>query len=184
MPEYDDTDRRDDDRYDDDRGGDARVIERAKSVVKGPAIGLILTSVLGLLGVLLGAAQLASGTMDAQFEAQRKQIEADPNLQPAQKQQAKDLLDTYESVVKKGAVPIYVVVTLVSIVTIAGAVQMMGLKGRGLALTGSILSMLPIVSGCCCLGLPIGIWAILALGKPEVKAGFAAVARRSAGGLD
>jgi hypothetical protein len=38
--------------------------------------------------------------------------------------------------------------------------------------------MLPLVNGCCCiLGLPFGIWALIALGNPVVKDGYAAAAR-------
>ena len=53
-----------------------------------------------------------------------------------------------------------------------------------LAYTGAILSMIPCVSGCCLLGLPFGIWAVMTLNKPEVKAGFAAAAGRPAGELE
>jgi hypothetical protein len=91
-----------------------------------------------------------------------------------QKQQMKQILDTYESIVKAAIWPVVVVAGVVALVTIVGSLQMRNLKGRGLAYTGAILSMIPCVSGCCLLGIPFGIWAIIALGKPDVKAGFAA----------
>jgi hypothetical protein len=34
--------------------------------------------------------------------------------------------------------------------------------------------MIPCISPCCLLGLPIGIWALVVLLKPEVKAAFTA----------
>ena len=53
----------------------------------------------------------------------------------------------------------------------------MKLKARALCYAATILSMIPVVSGCCCVGLPLGIWVLIVLGKSEVKAGFLAVAR-------
>jgi hypothetical protein len=43
--------------------------------------------------------------------------------------------------------------------------------------------MIPCVSGCCFLGIPIGIWAIITLGNPDVKVAFAE-RRRAASGFD
>jgi hypothetical protein len=53
---------------------------------------------------------------------------------------------------------------------------MMKLRSRGLALTASILAMIPFTSPCCLLGLPVGIWSMLVLSKPEVSAAFEAAA--------
>jgi hypothetical protein len=56
-------------------------------------------------------------------------------------------------------------------VILAGALQMRNLRNWGLALAGSIVAMLP-CHGCCILGLPFGIWAVVVLAKPEVKNAF------------
>lgn len=56
---------------------------------------------------------------------------------------------------------------------IFGGLQMKGLKSHGLAMAGAIAAMLP-CAGCCWLGIPAGIWALVVLSKPEVKAGFGA----------
>ena len=50
--------------------------------------------------------------------------------------------------------------------------QMKALENYPLALTASILAIIPCLSPCCLVGLPIGIWAIVVLSKPEVKAAF------------
>jgi hypothetical protein len=60
----------------------------------------------------------------------------------------------------------------VSLLITFGAVQMRKLKSHGLALTISILAMLPCFSPCCILGLPFGIWALTVITKPEVKSQF------------
>lgn len=53
-----------------------------------------------------------------------------------------------------------------------GAVRMMRLRSRGLALTASILSVIPCFSICCLITMPIGIWGLVVLCKPEVKSQF------------
>jgi hypothetical protein len=60
---------------------------------------------------------------------------------------------------------------LASGVIIYGALQMMRLKSYRLAMTSSILAMIP-CHICCFAGLPIGIWALIVLMKPEVKSAF------------
>jgi hypothetical protein len=53
-----------------------------------------------------------------------------------------------------------------------GAMKMRQLNNWGLALASSILAMIPCLSPCCCLGLPIGIWALVVLLDNNVKASF------------
>jgi uncharacterized membrane protein len=52
------------------------------------------------------------------------------------------------------------------------AMQMKQLHSWPLALAGSIIAMTPCISLCCIIGLPIGIWALVVLFKPEVKEAF------------
>lgn len=55
---------------------------------------------------------------------------------------------------------------------IFGALQMRQLKSYPLAMASAIVAMLP-CAGCCCLvGLPVGIWALVTINKPEIKAAF------------
>jgi hypothetical protein len=63
-----------------------------------------------------------------------------------------------------------------SIVVLLGALRMRALKSWGLALTGAILACTP-CSGCCIVGLPFGIWALVVLNDASVKAAFQYVAR-------
>jgi hypothetical protein len=46
-------------------------------------------------------------------------------------------------------------------------------QSYNLALAASIVAMVPCCSPCCLIGLPVGIWALVVLSKPEVKAAFA-----------
>jgi predicted Ser/Thr protein kinase len=60
---------------------------------------------------------------------------------------------------------------------IAGAVSMARLKGYGLAMVAIILAMIPIACHGL-IGLPFGIWALIVLWRPEVRAAFAKKSRQ------
>jgi hypothetical protein len=51
------------------------------------------------------------------------------------------------------------------------ALQMFKLQSYRLALAASALVMLP-CSGCCCAGVPVGIWSLSVLARPEIKLHF------------
>ena len=54
-----------------------------------------------------------------------------------------------------------------------GAIKMLRLQSRALAMTACIVAMIPFTVSCCCvLGLPFGIWGLVVLNKPEVKSHF------------
>ena len=59
------------------------------------------------------------------------------------------------------------------IVVLLGAIRMKKLQSYGLAMTAAILSIIPCTSPCCFLiGTPIGIWALVVLNDPAIKAAF------------
>ncbi|GAA4206850.1 hypothetical protein [Actinocatenispora rupis] len=57
--------------------------------------------------------------------------------------------------------------------TIIGGVQMLRRRTRNLAVLGAIFAVVPF-TGCCFLaGIPVGIWALLTLRRPDVAAWYA-----------
>jgi hypothetical protein len=60
----------------------------------------------------------------------------------------------------------------VGVLIFVGALRMKNLTGYGLAWAATVLAMIPCLSPCCCLGIPAGIWAIVALVDQNVKASF------------
>jgi hypothetical protein len=66
------------------------------------------------------------------------------------------------------------VVLIAALVTLIGGIRMRSLSSYGLAVTGAILACIPCVSclGCCGAGQAFGIWALVVLFDPEVKAAF------------
>jgi len=178
--ERDSRDRFDDrDRFDNrDRDRpDSRDLAEARSKVKGPAIALMITSVFAMLSLAAGVFQYFV-TMPQQFEDQRRQVDADPKTTPQAKKEIKEILDAYERVVMIALPADWILVGISSILIFAGALKMKGLQSRGWARASAILAMIPCVSGCCLLGLPFGIWALMVLGNEEVKRGFAYAASR------
>jgi prolipoprotein diacylglyceryltransferase len=61
---------------------------------------------------------------------------------------------------------------LIGAFIIFASLKMKDLKMWSLCIAASILAMIPCVSPCCILGLPFGIWSLVVLTKPEVKAAF------------
>lgn len=60
---------------------------------------------------------------------------------------------------------------LASLFIVLGASKMKNLEKYDWALLAAILAVLP-VHGCCCFLLPLGIWAIVVLNDPYVRAAF------------
>jgi hypothetical protein len=72
--------------------------------------------------------------------------------------------------------PVQIVISAIAIVgaivIILGGMRMKNLENYGLAMTASILSLIPCFGPCCLLGIPIGIWALVALSDNTVRIAF------------
>ena len=127
----------------------------AESKITAPAIGLIVTAVSGMLLQLISAAlnvfTLLGGTAVAINEG------ADGI-----------------GLLANGAVGLglNVFALITGVVVLIGALKMKNLSSHGFAMAAAVIAMIPCVSPCCLLGLPLGIWALMALSDPEVKAAF------------
>jgi hypothetical protein len=128
----------------------------ARQQVSGPAIGLIATGVLGILGSLGGVLWnlLGIGLGASDFRG-------NPEL---------------ERLVTFFAGTAGTLLNLVSLVIsgfiLYGGLKLQKLQGFGLCTVAAVIAMLPCVSPCCCIGLPIGIWALVVMNRPEVKSQF------------
>ena len=142
-----------------------RLATIASSRVKKPAIALLIT---GILWVLYAGFALVNYLVNKPTAASVQAVQGQANGLNASQ------LQTFQNIMAVAG-PLMLVIIVVSlaagVVVLLGAIKMKKLESRGLAMTASILAMLP-VSPCCVLGLPFGIWALMALSKPEVKAAF------------
>ncbi|HWY75492.1 MAG TPA: DUF4339 domain-containing protein [Verrucomicrobiae bacterium] len=133
-------------------GESGRVL--ALQQVSGPSIGLIIAAVLGILGaaldILLNALGMGFNTMQGN----------NPMGVPAW------------AFVGAVQVVIQVASLLASIFILFGAIKMRKLESHGLCIAACILAMIDFANCCCIVGLPLGIWALVVLSKPEVKQYF------------
>ena len=63
-------------------------------------------------------------------------------------------------------------IPLMHLIVLVGAISMLRLKSYGSAMTGAVLSVIPICSPLCIVGIPFGIWALVVLNSEEVKRAF------------
>ncbi len=133
---------------------DARVVAVQKA--GPPAIGLMITGGLGLAMNLLSLVIHLVRTT---------QPPPPPGIPPEIAQ-----------IIEMMNGPLGLVLTLVGIVVsvlvLFGGIQMQRLRSRGFALTAAIIAIVPCTSPCCLIGIPIGIWALVILAKPEVRSQF------------
>jgi len=129
----------------------------AANEVTGPAIGLIVTAVLGFVGNILGIVynMVFAASMAATSRSGNPEIDR--------------IMSMFTGTI--GMVS-GVVAIAVSVLVLIGAIKMKSLQSRAWAMTAAILAIVPCISPCCCVGVPVGIWALVVLSKDEVKAAF------------
>jgi hypothetical protein len=143
-----------DDRYEAPRR--RRRTDLAQSLLMGPGIALLVLGILGLLSGLYGGATNALQAI--------KGRPGPPNI----------------LFPRAGAIPNAAVIQVVLSILggllyggclIAGSICMLQRRVYALAMTATIVAMLP--CNCCCVfGLPFGIWGLVILSKPEVRDAF------------
>lgn len=142
--------------------------------VSGPSIGLLVTGVLNILFSLygVGTSILFMAGMMPGADMQRKQMEDAIQQNPDQAQFFELMIKWMELAQGPVGVALNSMTLVVGILIIFGALKMKRLESYGLALTGIILAMIPCVSNCCIIGLPIGIWALVVIMSDDVKRAF------------
>ncbi|MCS7089487.1 MAG: DUF4339 domain-containing protein [Verrucomicrobiota bacterium] len=131
-------------------------VRLAKDRVYGPAVGLLVTAGFGALANVLAVFWYVMGMpfVDWHGEANARLAEAVSRLSSS--------LGIMSAVLGLG----------VAALVAYGAVEMMKLRSFGWAMAASILAIVPCTSPCCLLGVPIGIWALMVLYRPEVQVAF------------
>lgn len=122
--------------------------------VAAPALALLIVSSIWLVGMLLAMAfdvwLLSSGRAqnmpNALFDSKQTQV------------QIRLFLSVF--------------VFASDILVLLGAYQMRRCKSYGMAMTAAVLSVIPCLAPCYCIGMPFGIWALVALRKPGVRESF------------
>ena len=130
------------------------VASDASRQVSGPATGLLVTGIIGAFFAGLGLIASIVGMGIAPFI--REEI-------------PERYAEFWEGSI--GAASSIVGIAVAAFIIFA-ALKMKELRQWELSLAASIVAMIPCISPCCILGLPIGIWALVVLLRPEVKEAF------------
>lgn len=126
----------------------------AYNQVSGPSVGLLVTGILGAIFSLTG---LILSTVETGIES----IMADK------------FSEEYAELAEGATgIALCFVGLLVSAFIIYASLKIKELNQWGLCVAASIIAMIPCISPCCIVGLPIGIWCLVILTKPEVKTAF------------
>lgn len=128
----------------------------AKAVVQGPAISLIVVSlialIVGTLALVIDAILIFTGVV-AKLEVMNE-----------------GSISVYTKVAVRGIWG--VVLIFASSFVLYGAMQMRKMRSFDTVRAAALVAMIPLLGPCCILGIPFGIWALVVLGKPGVKEAF------------
>jgi hypothetical protein len=122
--------------------------------ISGPATGLLITGIIGALLAAVGFIVNIIGMGISPFI-----VDELPDR----------YIEFYEGTA--GAASSFIGI-LVAAFIIYASLRMKELQQWELSLAASILAMIPCISPCCIIGLPIGIWCLVVLLRPEVRAAF------------
>ena len=131
----------------------------AMQLVQGPAMGLIITAILGLLaqaaGIIMNVLGVGMNAAGMQGQGQGGEEMAWANMMT-------------------GAAGIVgaIIGIVMGVIILMGALKMKKLESYSFSMVAAVIAMVPCISPCCLVGLPIGIWALVVLNKPEVKSAF------------
>jgi hypothetical protein len=127
----------------------------SSDTVRGPAICALVLSILNILASIGGIVWLA-------FQHKLPTLAGMPEQN----------LELQRNLAMFVSIPANLVGLGIAVVCLFGALRMMKLQSYGLALATAILMLIPCGTCCCFLNIGIGIWLLVILSKPEVKAAF------------
>jgi uncharacterized membrane protein YhaH (DUF805 family) len=131
----------------------------AAQQVQGPAIGLLITAVIGIILGLLSLVMNVAGIGMSGMEGLG----------------GGGATDQYMQYMSGGFGIVSAIIGLaISAFIIWAAMQMKQLRNWNMSVAASIVAMIPCIGPCCLIGIPIGIWSLIVLMKPEVKSAFVA----------
>ena len=131
----------------------------AAALVSGPATGLLITGIICAITAVLSLLSNALGWGTQGFG-----------------QGGGDMPPQFEQWARMSAGPLGMFFNVVGIalsgLIIFASTKMRKLESYGLVMAATIIAMVPCISPCCCVGLPIGVWVLVVLNKAEVKSAF------------
>jgi hypothetical protein len=156
---------------------DARHVERARALVKGPAIALLVA---GFLGLTFNVFVAGFGFVDEfvtplTTESQQRERAKAFAAMPAADQNALRDRGSPNEENDRGSATMAIVMLLsfavACVMAIWAGFNMINLRSYWLSMAGSF-AVMPGACFCCLAGVPIGIWSLTVLLKPEVSSAF------------
>lgn len=135
---------------------------RALEAVNGPGIGLIVVGALGIALSLLGIMSKLGGMAMGPNQFQNFPLQG----------QNPELMRYFQMLNGTAGIFLNLFGLAFSIFVIFAGIKMRKLESLGLCIAGSIIAILPCFSPCCCVGIPIGVWALIVLSRADVKSFF------------
>jgi hypothetical protein len=146
-----------------------------ESKVRGPATGLIVYGVISAI-VAFGYASMSVLQIFGMNPIANNQQQQMQEMQGQMKAEEAEMLQNIMKISNTIGGPVGAVMhsiqLILGIFTVLSANKMKKFQGRTSAMVFSVLACIPCTSGCCILGLPIGIWSIIVLVNADVKAAF------------
>ena len=152
----------------------ARGVQSPGSALMWYGMVSVLLAVVSLVVLLGSPDSLYKVLYDQMVKMQRDQPQEKRRLLPPYQKFRDDnqLINIVGSVINLGA----------SVIIVIGGLSMKQVNGYGWAVTGAILAAIPCTNSCCCFGLPIGMWSLVALFGKDTRQAFAHIS--AMGGLE
>jgi hypothetical protein len=131
----------------------------AHQKVMGPAIGLIVS---GALDVVFGLVCLGMGLFALSV----------PNTPVPKNVTNPEAYELGRSTGKGGPLCLGMLSMVVGVPIIVGGTSMLQMHSYGFVFASSILAVIPCISSCFLISIPFGIWGLVVLNNPEVRAAF------------
>jgi hypothetical protein len=136
----------------------------AQDEINAPSIGLMVTAGLSVILVLMSLVMNLSGATMSSWN----QMQSSPGMDP----QMLEMIKKFQGFSQTFGVFEGILHLLLAGFIFFGAMKMRKLENFGLCVAACIVALVPCISPCCCLGLPIGIWALIVMNRPEVRIHF------------
>jgi hypothetical protein len=158
-------------------GRDPRQIERARALVKGPAIALLVAGFVGLIFNVFVAGFgfvdefVTPLSTDGQQRARARAVAAIPAVEERVTDGQAAPREKDDPATAAMTIIMLLSFSVACIMAIWAGFNMIKLRSYWLSMAGSF-AVMPGACFCCLAGLPVGIWSLAVLLKPEVSASF------------
>ncbi|MBX3422119.1 MAG: hypothetical protein KF752_11250 [Pirellulaceae bacterium] len=143
--------------------------------VSGPAIGLIVlgcsNTLFSVWGIVMAALNIFE--LNPITTMQKRDMERSRNQMGEAGAAFMDQMMYFTDLMNgEGTLVFNLLALVIGIGLVVAGLRMKAFRSYWLVMTFAVLGMMPCLSNCCIVGLPLGIWAIVVLSDVHVKAAF------------